>query len=300
MPLIGYAIGNLSEHIIISEIYKPNDFQAGWYFIPHNFPSYQFISTDFNPDIDEIVQDGDKFNIYGFDPYLEKMNFPDDKPLPIKREFTKNTFEHYPSGVPYNYEVDYYWEIYGDINSPYLFIPFFNPDTYGKIVWMDFNSPLERFEEHLLLVEQVLNGLVFPFVQKIVQDASWQLPLKEKIVSLLSCDIRMISPNTLKLTWDGERVPFIEVLRKEISDNNFGEPIAVVPFEEKEFIFEIDNNSYIYSVRGSHGTGMSNVEVTIGVRGLTTINSEINLGDFVKIYEGDIDIVDRFETEIYI
>lgn len=299
MPLIGYAIGDLDEHIIIDEIYKPQNFQAGWYFIPHDFPSYAFVSADVNPYVDEVVQDGDKFRIQGFDPYLENMDFPEGT-APVKREYVRDSYFHYPSGVPYEFQMSYYWEMFGDLNSPYLFIPYFNSNTYGQIVWLDFNTPIERLNSQLTLMEHVLRGVVFPFVEKIVKDNKWSLPLKEKIVSLLSCDIQMIAPNTLKLTWSGESVPFIEVLRKEISDNDFDNPIAIVPFEDGEYIFTVDNNSYIYSVRGSNATGMSNVEVTIGVRGKTTINSEINLGDFVKIYEENIGFVDSFETEILI
>lgn len=299
MPLIGYAIGDIDEHIIIDEIYKPQNFQAGWYFIPHDFPSYNFVSVDVDPNIEEVTQDGDKFRVMGFDPYIENMDFPEEV-KPIKKEFVRDSYFHYPSGVPYNFQVGYYWEMFGDLNSPYLFIPYFNHNTYGKIVWLDFNTPLERINAQLPLVEHLLKGVIFPFVEKIVKDNKASVTLKEKIVSLLSCDIQMIAPNTLKLVWSGEKVPFIEILRKEISDSKYGNPIAIVPFEDGEYIFTIDNNSYIYSVQGSNATGMSNVEITIGVRGKTTINAEINLGDFVKIYEGDIGFVDKFETDILI
>jgi hypothetical protein len=139
MPLIGYPVGDLDEHIIIDEIYKPNDFKAGWYFIPHNFPSYTFVSVDLDPNVDEVVKDGDKFQIQGFDPYLEKMNFPDSE-APKKKDYMKEINYHvFPSGVPYyDFKMGYYWEVFGDLNSPYLFIPYFNPNTYGEIIWLDF------------------------------------------------------------------------------------------------------------------------------------------------------------------
>lgn len=301
MPLIGYAIGDLDEHIIISDIYKPNDFHAGWYFIPYNFPNYTFVSVDYDNSIDEVVQDGDKFKIQGFDPYLERINFPDGK-TPKKTEYIKDAYFHFPSGVPFNadYKMGYYWDIFGDINSPYLFIPYFNPNTYGEIVWLDLNTPLDILNVKLPFIEFLLNGLVFPFVEKIVADNSFNLPLQEKIISLLSCDIEMESPNLLRLKWSGEKVPFIEILRKDISESKYGNPIAVVPFSSGSFLIPIDNNSYMYSVRGSNGTGMSNVEITIGIQGRTYIQTQVNLGDFVKIYECDIDFVDKFETEILI
>jgi hypothetical protein len=170
----------------------------------------------------------------------------------------------------------------------------------GKSFGLIFDTPLEVITNYLSLMEHVLNGLVFPFHEKIVSDKSFDFPIQEKIVSLLSCDVELVSPTKLKLTWSGEKVPFIEVLRKEIADNSYGQPIATIPFEDKSYTFNYDNNSYIYSVRGSNGTGSSMVEITIGVKGLTTINSTINLGDFVKIYEGDIGFVDKFEVEVLI
>lgn len=300
MPLIGYPIGDIDEHIIIDDIYAPKDFKAGWYFIPYNFPNYEFMSVDIDPNIDEVVEDGDKFYIYGFDPYLEKMSFPEGEE-PRKEYFSsKSIYPHYPSGVPYNLDLNYFWEMFGDLNNPYLFIPYFKPDTYGRIVWLDFNTPIPIINTNFTIVEKVLNGLIFKVFEKVVADKTDSLKLKEKIVSLLSCDIEMISPKKMRLTWKGEKVPYVEILRKEISDNDFKEPIAVIPFEVGEYIFELDDNSYIYSIRGSNETGKSDVEVTLGVRGLTTIKATINLGDFVKIYEGDMQFVDVFETEILI
>jgi hypothetical protein len=299
MPLIGYAIGNIDEHFIISDVYKPQNFEAGWYFIPNNFPSYTFISADIDPTVDEVVKDGDKFIIQGFDPYLESMDFPENY-KPKKTEYVKDNYYHFPSGVPFDYQMGYYWEMYGDLDSPYLFIPYFDHSTYGSIAWLDFNTPIERFNAQLTLVEHLLKGIVFPFVEKVVVDKTLEFPLIEKIVSLLSCDIEMVSPTSMILKWSGERVPYIEILRKEISDSSFGEPIAQVAFGDLSYPIEIDNNSFTYSVRGSNGTGQSNVEVTIGVKGKTTIETEINLGDFVKIYEGNIGFVDIFETEISI
>jgi hypothetical protein len=301
MPLIGHPIGDIDEHFIIDEIYKPNNFEAGWYFIPYDFPNYTFISADIDPNVEEVVRDGDEFRIQGFDPYLEKMDFPEGY-KPKRTEIVKEYYYHYPSGVPLQFQmgVGHYWEMFGDLNNPYMFIPYFNPSTYGQIAWLDFDTPLEIISSQLSFVEYMLKGLIFPFTEKIVSDKTYEFSMKEKIVSLLSCDIELIAPNTLKLTWDGEKVPFIEVLRKDVSDNTFGTPIAIIPFSDKQYVFEIDNNSYIYSVRGSNQTGMSNVDVTIGVRGLTTINSKIDLGDFVKIYEADIIFVDAFETDISI
>lgn len=304
MPLIGYPIGDLEEHIIIDDIYKPDNFQAGWYFVPYNFPNYTFVSADYDPNVDEVEKDGSNYQIQGFDPYIEKMNFPEGM-TPQKVDYIKkisDNYSHFPSGVPYffDYQIGHYWEIFGDLNSPYLFIPYFDPSTYGEIVWLDMNTPLTIISTSLSLVEHMLNGLVFPFVEKIVADNSFGFPLVEKIISLLSCDIQMISPTQLQLTWSGEKVPNIEILRKDISQNTFGNPIATVPFEVGSYLIPIDNNSYIYSVQGSNGTGMSQVEVTIGVQGKTSIQASVNLGDFVKIYEGNIGFVDIFETEILI
>lgn len=298
MPLIGYPIGDLDEHFIISEIYKPQDFEAGWYFIPTNFPSYNFVSVDYDPNINEVVQDGDKFYIQGFDPYIENINFPEGY-NPLKKEFVRDSYFIYPSGVPYQFTMGYYWEMFGDLNSPYLFIPYFDPNTYGEIAWLDFNTPLETLKVTLSFVETVLKGLIFPFKERVVIDNSSKLKLKEKIVSLLSCDIDLISTNTLRLRWFGEEVNEIEVLRKELSDNDFT-VIAVPTFDQGEYIFQIDNNSYIYSVRGANGTGMSNVEITIGVKGKTTVQTLINLGDFVKIYEGNVNFKEIFEADILI
>lgn len=298
MPLIGQPIGDIDQYLVIPDIYTPDNFKSGWYFMPHNFPFYQLISTDTNPFVEEVFQIGDKVYVEGFEPYLPNTHYPSGVPVPTLQK--TQVMIHYPSGLPFDYQISYYWELFSDLNNPYLFIPYFDPSTYGQIVWLDMDTPLQVNTISLPFIEKLLNGLILPFSERIVSDASYFIPLKEKIVSLLSCDIKMVAKNRLKLTWNGEKVPQIEVLRKEVSDKDFGSPIATVPFEDGEYVFTIDNNSYIYSVRGSHDTGMSNVEITIGVQGLTTIHADLDLGDFVKIYEAEIEMVDTFEVDIYL
>jgi len=294
MTIIAHPIGDFDENIIIDDIYKTPDLNSGWYFLYNN--QYQFISTDFDPDIEEVYLEGDKVFVTGFTPIGSLM--PSGTPFPSTyRDVSKIVLN--PSGTPYLSTItNKYWELFDDLNNPYLFIPYFDPNIYGGISYLNINVSLPKIKKYLNFKEQILNGMMLNFKEKLIIDNSSKFDIKEKIISLLNVDLDLISKNKIKIIWDGDRVTEVEILRRNIGQQNYGEPIATLPWDQNGYIVDFD--SYTYSVRGKNGTGTSLNEVSIGISGLTSIKATIDLGDFVKIYETTCNIRSIFEIELMI
>jgi len=296
MTIVAHPIGDFDENIIINDIYETPELNSGWYFLYNN--QYQFISIDFDTDIEEAYHEGDKIFITGFTPIGSLM--PSGTPFPSAyRDFSKIVLN--PSGTPYLLtKTNKYWELFDDLNNPYLFIPYFDSEVYGGISYLDINVNLPKIKVYLDFKEQILNGMILNFKEKLITDNMVEFGLKEKVISLLNIDLDLISKDKIKIIWDGDEVSEVEILRRNVGQQNYGDSIAVLPWNQDGYIVDFDSNSYTYSIRGKNGTGTSLNEVSIGISGLTSIKATIDLGDFVKIYEEILNIQTIFEIELMI
>jgi hypothetical protein len=258
MPIIAHPIGDIDQNIVISDLYKPSDFHEGWYFLHGNL----FTDAD-----EDIIREGDKVLVAD---YIPESPFPSGTPFPYRY------ITIYPSGVPVG---KLYWELYSDIDYPYVFSPIDNEFLDGEIVYVDVTTPLQHYETELSLFEKLLNGTILKFREKLIEDTSFSFDLKEKIISLLNVDLKLISKDQVKLIWNGDSVEKLEILRKGFGQIQYGEPLVTVPFEPREYLITLDNNSYTYTIRGIYGTGISANEVTLGMNGDVNIEANIDLGD---------------------
>lgn len=132
--------------------------------------------------------------------------------------------------------------------------------------------------------------------ERIVVDKRINMPIVEKIIAYLMVKGELIDFDTVKIAWEGDRVPKIDVY-EELTTNPWKMPRATVDWETGYYIFNIDDQPHKFKVKAPEGESK---EIIIGMGKTLEVDGFLDLGYYEKAYAFDMHVIKRHRIEVRI